>query len=36
MVIDGCQIANSKTNTNITNKVIGFWEHKADSVWKYI
>ncbi len=31
-----CQNASGETSTNITDKVIGFWEHKADNVWKYI
>jgi len=34
--IGNCQNTSGETGTNITNKVIGFWEHKADSVWKYI
>jgi len=34
--IDGCKFANGQTSTNKTDKVIGFWEHEADSVWKYI
>ena len=36
VVISGCQIANGETITNKTDKVVGFWEHKTDSVWKYI
>jgi len=34
--IGNCQNTSGDTSTNITNKVIGFWEYKADSVWKYI
>ena len=36
VVTSGCQIANGETSTNNTDEVVGFWEHKADSVWKYI
>ena len=36
MVISGYQTANGQTRTNQTDKVIGFWENKTDSVWKYI
>ncbi len=34
--IGNCQNTSGDTSTNITDKVIGFWEHKADSIWKYI
>ncbi|HOP03598.1 MAG TPA: serine hydrolase [Tenuifilaceae bacterium] len=34
--LSGCQIANGQTSSKKTDKVVGFWEHKADSVWKYI
>ena len=34
--IDGWKFANGQTSTNKTDKVIGFWEHEADSIWKYI
>ena len=33
--IGNCQNT-SGSSKNITDNVIGFWEHKADSVWKYI
>lgn len=36
VVINGYQTANGETGINSTNKIVGFWEHKADSVWKYI
>lgn len=36
LVIGGCQISYGATNTDKTDEFVGFWEHKADSVWKYI
>ena len=36
MSIGNCQNTSRDTYTNITDKVVGFWEHKTDSIWKYI
>ncbi|MBC8214933.1 MAG: serine hydrolase [Candidatus Marinimicrobia bacterium] len=35
-VINCCQIANASNYLNQTDKLVGLWEHKADSAWKYI
>lgn len=34
--IGNCQNTSRDRSANLTDKVIGFWEHKPDSVWKYI
>jgi len=34
--IDASEIANAKNSENGIEKIVGLWEYKADSVWKYI
>jgi len=36
MILSGFIVAKGITGKNNTDKFIGFWEHKADSEWKYI
>lgn len=36
VLVSACQIVNGEIRTNRTDKIVGFWVNKADSVWKYI